>query len=665
MSLIHSKVKGGIKMTKSLSIDDIYKIKEKLDLIMEEEGVINLETGEDERKIFKLINEIFIIKACIDNDIIRFSHDDIDISFIINELKNINPVFKEVYELGKCYDFNFSQIFINRVTTLIFSYNYKNIDFDFIGKIYQFYIKDDDKREYGQFYTAESIIDEILDNLGVNESNPEILNVRFLDPACGTGSFLTRIANRIINIAYKNGLSTDSIMEIIKSNLYGMDIKDFSVYIAKSNLLVQLLPIIKEPHKVKISFSLYITDSLKNLTNDIEYVEDQSIIELKQAKGAHNQGFDYIVGNPPYFKATNLTKQQRRFFKDILKGQQNTYGLFLYLCIKLLRRGGKLGVIIPESIKSGAYFLALRRYIFNNCTITNIVSFDCRKTNFYNALQGVMIICLIKELNEDKNKMIEIKNVTNKELLKVKKFNNRILVRYKDVVRSIRNYDILLVCTEKKYYSLINKAYKNCKFFGEDSTGYEVHTGQLVWNQVKDHLINEPIDNTRKLIWSNNIAQYRLTLNGNKDGDLQYALKDGALSNIVNIGNCILVKRTSSKEQKNRIGACYYNNEEEYFIENHINFIKKFKETSTVSYYYILGLLNSELLNIIMSQIACNTQISVTELNLLPLKFDQIEKVEGLVSAILNGSKETNILLKDIDSLIYSTYGFKSSIDKL
>lgn len=646
-------------MTKSLSLDNIYNIKEELDLIMEEKGDISLETGEDERRIFKLINEIFIIKACVDNDIIRLSHDNVDINSIIDELKNINPIFKEVYELGKCYDFNFSQVFIKKVTSLIFSYNYKNINFDFIGKIYQFYIKNDDKKKYGQFYTAESIIDEILDNLGINESNPDILNARFLDPACGTGSFLTRIVNRIINMAYKNGLSANSIIEIIKSNIYGMDIKDFSVYIAKSNLLVQLLPIIKESHKVEVSFSLYITDSLRNLTNDIEYEEEQAVIELKQVKGIYSQGFDYIVGNPPYFKATNLTKQQKQFFKDILKGQQNTYGLFLYLCIKLLRRGGKLGVIIPESIKSGLYFLALRRYIFNNCTITNIVSFDCRKTNFYNALQGVMIICLIKELNEDKNKMIEIKNVINKELLKNKKFNNKILVKYKDVVRSIRNYDILLVCTEKKYYSLINKAYKNCRYFGEDSTGYEVHTGQLVWNQVKEHLFNEPINNTKKLIWANNIEQYKLNLNGNKYGEFLYALKDDDLSNIVNTGNSILVRRTSSKEQKNRISACYYDSEEEYFLENHINFIKKFKETTAVHYYYILGLLNSELLNIIMSQIACNTQISVTELNLLPLKFNQIEKVEELVSRILSGGKETNSILKDIDSLIYSTYGLR------
>ncbi|HYE10850.1 MAG TPA: N-6 DNA methylase, partial [Patescibacteria group bacterium] len=633
----------------------IIDIKEKLDDIIQNLDKSITTSKDFECKLIKLVNDIYVIKACIDNELLPENYIYPNKSkYIKNRLK---PIFDFLKNHAQKYNYNFPNNIVSRIRDVIFEYNYLGIDFDLIGKLYQLYLKDEDKKEFGQFYTPESIIDEILDDIGVDDSNTEIINSTFLDPSCGTGSFISRTTNRIIKILNNRNTCPNIIIESVCNNIYGLDIKDFSIYIAKSNMMIQLIPVIKKAKKYQMKFNLYVTDTLKNLTDSIEFVEDQNINSIKQKTGKHKNGFDYIIGNPPYFKIKELSISQKEYFEEVLKGQQNMYGLFLYFSINHLKDNGKLGMIIPESIKSGLYFHELRRFIFSKCTITHIVSFNCRKTNFYDALQGVLIICLTKALSNKESK-IELKNVTNKDFLQLKKFNNRIKMDYDDVVRQIRNYKILLVCKTNEDYMLFNQAYVNCVYLDDPQIGFSVHTGKLVWNQVKEYLLDKPEnDECKNIIWSNNIEQYKLTLTGNKKGEKGFAIKRDKLLNRVNKGECIFIRRTSTKEQNKRISSYYYANQEEYFIENQVNYIVKQNNSSNVSYYYILALMNSTLMNFLITQIVGNTQISTTELYLLPIKVNQnAEIITNLLSTARDVDSINEDLIDRIDDLVYSTY---------
>lgn len=607
--------------------------------------------------MFRIINELFIVKVCIDNGLIpKFDYTHFNIDDIKTKLANNNNIFKTIFEHGEKYLYKLTNEIELDLRNIIFRYSYNNIDIDFIGKLYQFYIKADDKKKYGQFYTDEAIIDEILDDIGIDESNDKLLNSRYLDPACGTGSFIVRIVNRIIAVGIKRKIPANVISEAI-SRIYGFDVMNFAIYIAQSNMLVQMIPVIAIDKNIKIKFNLFVTNSIENLTPEEVSTDIDIVMQIKQRRGVFKNGFDFIIGNPPYFKVKSLNKSQKNYFNEILSGQQNMYGLFLYLIIKLLKRGGKLGVIVPESLKSGQYFRALREYIFYNCIITNLVTFDCRKTNFVNALQGVLIICAIKgKINSNIPYKIEIKNVTNKDYLLKKKFNNKNIAEYKDVVRYIKNYPILLVCKKAEEYNLFNATYKDCNYLSDCEVGYKAQTGKLVWNQVKKYLVNESKENTKLIIWSNNIEQYKYSPTGDKNRKNKYGLFEDKLKKLICFEECILLKRISIKEQSNRINACYFMGEE-YFLENHVNFIKKVNELSTVSYNYILALLNSDLINFIMSQINGNNQISVTELNLLPIKrSDRYEELEELVENINSGAGYTGEIKDRLNRIIFEVY---------
>jgi len=79
-----------------------------------------------------------------------------------------------------------------------------------------------------------------------------------------------------------------------------------------------------------------------------------------------NHGFDIVIGNPPYVKVTN--KQLFNYFSQKYEHQdyqQDLYLLFLERYKKLLVKGGKLGVIIPNTWLQSITYRNIRRYLVN------------------------------------------------------------------------------------------------------------------------------------------------------------------------------------------------------------------------------------------------------------------------------------------------------------
>lgn|GEM_PF-6948365 len=609
----------------------------------------------------RIINEVLLIKACIDHGIIESTsiQNTEQLLKTKKKLASYNPCLKMIFKIGEKYSFDFSDDVVLTLKNEMFKYSFKDIDFDFTGKIYQKYLGSSDKKKFGQYYTDETIINEILDKLSIDKDNKNLMTSKYLDPACGTGSFLIRLARRIILGGEEKNLSPKEIAESIE-NIYGLDINDFAVYIAKSNIIIQLIPMIAKDKTLCPKINVFTTNTLDNLVEDHDYYEDPTVIHIKQGKQKYKNGFDYIVGNPPYFKVKSLSISQKRYFKKILIGQQNMFSLFFFLGINLLSDGGKIGLIIPESIKSGQYFRALREYLFSKCTITNLVSFDCRKTNFIDALQGVLIICAYKGISNN-SKYIEIKNVTNKDGLQ-DIVNAPFSANYTDVVRYIKGYPLLLLCKHLEDYKAFNQIYKDCTYLDAEEVGFTAKTGKLVWNQVKQFLTDDIGEDNKNIVWSNNIEQYKCSLTGDKNNKNKYAVRTKKLLSLSNIGECLVLRRTSVKEQNKRIIASSLRVNDYFFIENHVNYLIKVGGNPNISYNYILALLNSKTFNFVMSQIAGNNQISVTEINLLPIKFsDKTELISRYVELINSGDCNKELIRLQIEDLIMNTY-FKDSI---
>jgi len=341
-----------------------------------------------------------------------------------------------------------------------YSYNFSILDTDVLGKIYEQYLgnllKQTPKRaklesskihrkEQGIYYTPSYIVDYIVKNT-VGEyikthSPEEIRYVRILDPACGSGSFLIRAykelenywndyysKNKTLPKSARNVMQTkfetnneESIpefystkTEILKNNIFGVDLDPKAVEIAQLNLLLQIserkhrLPLLQS--NIKVGNSLIDDPAV----SDRAFKWEEGFPAMKEG------GFDIIIGNPPYINIKLLTRtntSEKEFYQsnyDVVYGSYDIYTLFIEKAVKLLKAGGLLGFIVPNKFTVTEYGLKLRKFILDNCLIEKIV--DVSPLPVFKGVGTYPIILIIKKesVEEKRNQnKIEFLNAKN------------------------------------------------------------------------------------------------------------------------------------------------------------------------------------------------------------------------------------------------------------
>lgn len=122
---------------------------------------------------------------------------------------------------------------LKKIVDSLAEYNFAKIGSDIIGKIYEYHVTKEERRRLGQFYTPPEIIDFILDNIPIRESD------KLVDPACGSGGFLIRAYDRFLKTLAKNKKTNNVHKLIIEKNLFGFDINPFAVHMTGMNLALR------------------------------------------------------------------------------------------------------------------------------------------------------------------------------------------------------------------------------------------------------------------------------------------------------------------------------------------------------------------------------------------------------------------------------------------
>lgn len=196
---------------------------------------------------------------------------------------------------------------------------------DLLGLIYQSLRKEGDKTVRGSYYTPADLIHNSL--LGIDTPVDT-----FLDPCCGSGNYL---------------LSAAKIFHLDLENIFGLDTDKIAVFIAKINIL------------------LYYTD--ENAYPNIYCFDTLSGSSLNPV--GHILGkIDVIATNPPWGAHVESANKQNTI--DIRS--KETFSRFLMKSIQMLRHGGQLSFILPESIMNIGSHAAIREYILNNTAIHSI-----------------------------------------------------------------------------------------------------------------------------------------------------------------------------------------------------------------------------------------------------------------------------------------------------
>ncbi len=290
-----------------------------------------------------------------------------------------------------------------------YRYDFSIISADVLGGMYEQYLgyvqgrkskeKQKSKRKsQGIYYTPKYIVDYIVkETLGevLKKAKPkDISKIKILDPACGSGSFLIAAYDKILEALAKKK-SQPSLFEkfdILKENIFGVDLDAQAVEIAQLNLLLKVLsqkaklPILQ--NNIRVGNSL-VSGSEEKLEKYFgEKWRDQEPFDFKEEfeEVFKQGGFGVIIGNPPYVfaRGKSFDDSIKKYFYDDYKlanYQLNTYLLFIERAFNLLQQGGYFGFIVPNTWLTIDTFAPLRKFLLEEVGSLQII-------NIYNKVFG-------------------------------------------------------------------------------------------------------------------------------------------------------------------------------------------------------------------------------------------------------------------------------------
>ncbi len=341
------------------------------------------------------------------------------------------------------------------------SYDFSLIDADVLGTVYEQYLghvatvvkqrakeaqarmdlgfpsettfeltaKKERRKEQGIYYTPRFVTDYIVkETVGrflKERSHNEILNIKISDPACGSGSFLIRAYDELLNYhAYRSGKYVSELdqwerLPILIKNIFGVDLDMQAVEIACLNLLLrslakrEILPSLADNIRQGNSLISGTEEELRNYFGD-NWREKKPFNWEQEFEGIMAQGgFDVVIGNPPWVALTGprskeVSKDEVPYFRNNFVVASDpiidTYALFLEEATSLLQPDGLLGYILPDIVLLKNY-PAIRKHLLDNYCINEIIHVG-------RAFQDVNLDATIIIAQKEKSKELRTQNIT-------------------------------------------------------------------------------------------------------------------------------------------------------------------------------------------------------------------------------------------------------------
>ena len=241
-----------------------------------------------------------------------------------------------------------------------------SLDFDWseisptiFGAVFESTLNPETRRSGGMHYTSIENIHKVIDPLFLNDLRSELdeileekvekqrirkldsyqdklASLTFLDPACGSGNFLTetylslrRLENEAIRERYHGQTMMGEFMDAVKVSInqfYGIEINDFAVTVATTALWISEAQMLTETEHIihqDIDFL-----PLRSYTN----IHEGNALRIDWETVVPKAHLNYIIGNPPFVGARLMSESQKQDVIDIFGAKWKNVGNMDYVC---------------------------------------------------------------------------------------------------------------------------------------------------------------------------------------------------------------------------------------------------------------------------------------------------------------------------------------------
>jgi adenine-specific DNA-methyltransferase len=366
------------------------------------------------------------------------------------------------------------------------------------------------------------------------------------------------------------------------------------------------------------------------------------------------QGFDVVIGNPPYFKL-NKADPRARAAAAVVHGQPNIYSLFMAIGAALLRDGGELLFITPRSFASGPYFRLFREKFFECIRPELAHVFGSRRDAFSRdaVLQENVIIKGRREDGWPRANTRALMTISSSKGLGDLEAAEQHVMRLASVLDMDSREKVLRLPASPADNGLIQlvdhwpgslRAY-----------GLQISTGPVVPFRAIEFLDKAGrVPGTHvPLLWMNHVQRMRVTwpLGHRKPEYMKHVIAAHYL--LVPNRNYVLLRRFSAKEEERRLVAAPYLartcRATMIGLENHLNYVYRPGGTLTEDEAFgLAALFSSALLDAYFRTSSGNTQVSATELRTMPLPALDVIKAIGRQARTLadNGNAIDNLVMR-------------------
>ena len=351
----------------------------------------------------------------------------------------LKPHFSEELVVGD----DWLEAFLDKICNDFASYKFGYVAVEILGTIYERFLgkvvrahgrgaviedKPEVRKAGGVYYTpryiVEYIVEQTVGKLLAGKKPAATLQLRFLDPACGSGSFLLRVFERVCehweqwlidhpeqrkkDWCWRDSKTNTLFLtarlkrQILRETIYGVDLDPQAVEVTQLSLYLKMLEgetaetlqreqdlfngdeaILPPLHdNIQCGNSLIGSNFLEGALPTGEVLgEMQQLRALDWGvafrKAMKAGGFDAVVGNPPYVRQESLkaTKTYLEKHYESFSGTGDLYTYFMEKGVKLLRPGGRYSIIVSSSFLRATYAEALRETLLRHAALVRIVDF--------------------------------------------------------------------------------------------------------------------------------------------------------------------------------------------------------------------------------------------------------------------------------------------------